>query len=305
MHKSKRKTFRTAPKTVAAKVGNIKKIEKAVMETLSYRAVFEYPLSFYQLSHFLITRKRVLPEDLKKALDYLLRTRKISEKDGKYYLFRTKTVDWDVKKRTSEKLITKAQSIIKILKKLPWIQFVGITGAIAAFNAPKNDDIDLLIITRKNRLWITRGFIFLILKILGELRTDKNPDQKICPNILMDESKLSWNKHKRNLYVAHELMMMYPLLDRNNTYFRIIKDNEWVFKYFGNLSVAIPENSNFKEKRNPLMNYLEIFAMKMQIKYMAKKKTNEVTNSHLIHFNRDDSTNPILTEFQKIYQKAK
>ncbi len=191
------------------------------------------------------------------------------------------------------------------MAKIPWIQFVGITGAISAFNAPKNDDIDLFIVTKKDRLWITRGFVFLILKILGELRTDKNPDMKICPNILIDESKLGWSSSKRNVYVAHEIAMMYPLLNRNNTYFRLIKENDWIFNYFGNTSVTIPEKFEALKSKNILLLGLEDLSRSLQLKYMSKKKTSEVTNKYLIHFNRDDSTSPILKEYKKILQKIK
>ena len=41
---------------------------------------------------------------------------------------------------------------------------IAITGSVANYDAEENDDIDLLIVTEKNRLWITRGFVFLILK---------------------------------------------------------------------------------------------------------------------------------------------
>lgn len=279
-------------------INTTKSVEREILETLSYRTVFNYPLSFYQLLNFLLTRKKIDIPTVSKALENLIKMHKVSVKDGKFfYLYKTVTVDWEARKKNSSFLIKKVKKIAGILGRIPWIQFIGVTGSVAAFNADLDSDLDILVVTKNNRVWLTRGFLFLILKILGELRTDTDPKQKICPNILIDEGYLAWPKNKRNLYVAHEVVMLYPVLDKNNTYFRFLKENAWVRGYFGNFGDLDYKITSIIASKNWLLNRLEQIAMFFQVKYMSGKLTTEVAKPHLIHFNRTDNTPRILETF--------
>uniref|UniRef100_A0A7C4TIM0 Polymerase nucleotidyl transferase domain-containing protein n=1 Tax=candidate division WWE3 bacterium TaxID=2053526 RepID=A0A7C4TIM0_UNCKA len=277
----------------------LRRVQRAILETLSYRAAFDYPLSFYQLANFLLTRKRVDFISFAKAVESLIKLHKISVKDGKYYLYKAKTVDWDRRKSISLKFVEKAKKVTEMLAKIPWIQFVGLTGSIAALNADNDSDIDMIIITKRDRVWLTRGFLFLILKIMGELRTEESSKQKICPNIFIDESNLAWPKNKRNVYTAHEVLMVRPLFDRDNTYLKFLKANIWIKGYFGNLECDLEHTRTSGLERNVLFNLVEKIAMFLQKKYMGGKITNEITKPNFIHFNKTDSSTKILAKFNE------
>lgn len=274
-------------------------VEKAVLDTLRYRAVFKYPMSFYQLSTYLVTQKKINSKTLEKTLKDLEEGKKIKVKGAKYYLNGSETVSWDERFKNSQELIEKASQLAQILGKIPWITFIGVTGSVAANNAVKDDDIDILIITKPKRLWLTRGFVFVILKILGELRTDSNYKKKFCPNIFLDESNLAWNKNKRNIYVAHEVVMIHPAFERGEAYFKFIKSNDWVFSHLGNVR---PDHyvSKLKIKNGfGLFNIFENLAFESQTSYMKNKMTTEVIEKDFIHFNRDDSTGRILDNYKR------
>ena len=49
-----------------------------------------------------------------------------------------------------------------------------------------------------------------------------------------------------------------------------------------------------------LVNLLEKIATKLQLKYIEKKRTNEVTNKHMIHFRKNDNTGWILESYKKL-----
>lgn len=278
--------------------------EKAVMDTLCYRAIFNYPLSYYQLGTFLICKDKIKKEDFDKALESLVRRKRIIKDKSKRFLLKgINYVGWDRRNNDSVTLLAKVEEIAEILKKIPWIKMIGVTGALAAYNAKEDDDIDIFIISQKNRLWLTRGFVFLILVILGELRKDENSERKICPNLLISESNMKWKKKKRNVYVASDLVLLQPIFDKDNTYFRFLKKNKWIKKYFSHVNTSFDNLRKIEKSKNFLMKWLESLAYLMQHGYMQKRRTEEIIKSDFIHFNKNDNTNRVLSKFNKIQKE--
>lgn len=279
------------------------KLKKAILNSLCYRAVFNYPLTFYQLSTFLFTIDgKFSLANYKKALDELVNEGKIEYVFGKYQLPRENYVHWDKRHEASKTLIKKVERISEVLSKIPWIKFIGATGTVSAFAATEDDDIDVLIIAQKNRLWLVRGFVFVILKILGELRSDKKPQRKICPNIFLSEDNLVWG-HGKNEYVANETLMMYPLYDKNDTYFRFLYKNNWIFDYFEKFKVSFVKMSDIKSRSSFVMKLLEKLSFVLQKKYMEGKQTTETIEKDRIHFNKTDHTDRILDKYNELKSK--
>ena len=208
--------------------------------------------------------------------------------------------------KISKGIIEKNKATVMLLTKIPWIKMIAITGSVANQDAAEGSDLDLLFITEKNRLWICRGFVFLILKIAGKLPKNQK-ERDICPNIFIDERKLSWAKKKRNLYVAQNIISMQPLIWRDDIYFDFIKSNKWISKYFTNFKIKSPtkKQKKRKSKENPFMNAIENIARKAQINYMKEAITTEVVDSKLIHFNKNDSSNNILIKYKALLKKTK
>lgn len=274
-------------------------LQKEILKTLAYSNVFSYPLSFHQIALYLGTKTN--RKELGKTLRRLEKTKKITQKTGKYYLYHKKAVDWKKKLSTAKKDIRKVQGMLGVLERIPWIKLLAITGPLAASNPRKDDDIDIFIVTKSKRLWLTRLFTVAYLKILGIYRTDKDPSGKICPNLFMDERSLSWEKSKRNLYIASEIVRMQPIIDREETYLMFLNDNRWIKRYFPNFHY---ENLQKERKSNPgILDLAEKIAYLSQKKYMKNKITNEEILPTLIHFNKNDKSMKILNKFQKTSKK--
>lgn len=279
--------------------------EKEIIRTLSYRAVFQYPLSFYQLGTFLLCESPRSFDELKDALGKLCDKGTVRTRNGRYFLKNVKPVDWDKKYKTTQKIIESHKKTFKVLSRIPWIRLIAVTGAAAAYNSKLGDDLDIFVITSRNRLWITRFFVVLLLKTMGVYRTDEDPGNKICPNLLISEDAMFWDDEKHNEYIAHEIVMMRPILDRSYTYMRFIKANDWVSKYFGNITINPPENIETPGiRRGRVINILEPVFMYLQRIYMKKKITTEVATKNIIHFNKNDSGVRILTRYRKLLKKS-
>lgn len=280
--------------------GNYTQTEKAILDTLCYRAVFDYPLSFCQLGTYLISKNKIDREDLIYSLEGLIRRGDIKTRAGKYFLKGVRPVSWDYRAKQSKQMIKKTGEICNILARIPWVRMVCVTGAAAAYGATQKGDVDIYIVSRANRVWITRFFVWVFLKSLGVYRTDEHPEGKICPNIFVDELNLSWKDQGRNVYIAHEIVMSHPVVDKEGTYLRYLKENSWVLDFFGNFKVNFPKTEEIKCPESKLMDFVEWAARRGQFLYQRKRQTTEITQKGLIHFNRDDATGDILDKYSAL-----
>ncbi len=280
--------------------------KEAILKTLAYRSVFKYPLSFYQMATFLMSPREFSTQEIKESANKLIQESIIKRKYKKYILCKNNYVNWQHKYQHSIEVIKKNQKYFDILAKIPWIKMICVTGSVAACNAEKETDIDVLIVASKNRLWLTRGFTALILTILNKqpFGGEEVPGS-ICTNIFMEESQLEWEEKKQNVYTATDIVLMQPVINKGNTYFEFIRENKWIFKFYKNFVVDIAETPTRNRRPSHLINRLEDTAREIQLMYMKKKKTVEITTKHLIHFNKHDSTGKVLNNYKKVLAQLK
>lgn len=281
-----------------------------ILETLIYSDIFGYPLTFEEIHRFLISNKKEEKKNIEKDLPLLKKI--IVEENGFYCFLNKKAI---IKKRIKREKISKgkiifAKKIVSYISIIPTIYLIGISGALAMRNSDEKDDVDFFIITKKNTLWITRLLLLLLLQFLGVLRkrNDQNLKNRICLNMLIDETKISLPETKRDLYNAHEVVQMLPIFERNNTYVRFIEANSWISKFLAN-SI----NINQKEKKSSsisIFQHLNIFlsifewpAKKIQLLYMIRHKTKEIISDHLLAFHPLDYKDMILSLYKERVKK--
>ncbi len=277
----------------------------AIKKTLAYRAVFNYPLSFCQLGTYLLDKSQVKYADYKRVLDTLVADNTVVVSGNKYQLNFITPIDWQSRYIHTKETLARLAPIFTLLEKIPWIKLLAVTGSAAAYNCTPEEDVDVLIVTQKNRLWLSRLFVVLILKITGSYRTDAAPQGKICPNIFLSEDSMLWTGKKHNIYIAHEIVMMQPIINREDTYLRFLKANDWVFTHFGNFPVNFPKTFQaIARPKTVVVNILENLAAWLQQWYMRSKVTTENFASDIIHFNRADNSKKILKKFKVLSSKA-
>jgi hypothetical protein len=97
------------------------------------------------------------------------------------------------------------------------------------------DDIDLLIVATRDRVWLARGLAILIVHLARPFGVE------LCPNYVLAEHKLELGPP--NLYTAHELAQLVPLYGAS-TYQRLLECNAWVLNFLPNAS---PRQGNARE----------------------------------------------------------
>jgi len=290
------------------KTNRTKECERDINRTLAYSSVFKCPLTKYQLYNFLISNQVYNPKYFETNLNRLVKDKIIKENKGRYYLFRSKTVNWDKRYKISKNKIYKSKDVFKSLSKIPWIRMLAVTGSVSNYSASSNNDIDLFIITKNNRLWLTRFFVVLILKIYKKYRLDSKND--LCPNLYLTESEMTWPNEDRNIYIAHSIITMQPIINKDSTYFRFLTKNFWIFDYFKHFSLSTNENDfikdlKLKHTKNHLFDLIETIFSAAQRIYMKSKITSEIISRHFVHFNKNDHSQKILYKYKKVLSNRK
>ncbi len=264
--------------------------------SIKYHNIFDYPLTKEELHKWRASLQNFKTNNL--LLEY---------KNDFYFLKGREII---VKKRKqrekySGKKLKIAKKAAKLLEKISLVKFIGITGALAMNNAGVHSDIDLMIITKCGKLWTTRLFVYLLLKITGyKLRSPhlKNEKDKLCINMWLDENDLIWNKKDRNIYTAHEIAQIVPLIDKKNTFEKFLSKNKWVLNYWP-YATTIEYKGNNKDMENEYVSKIEQVAYYLQRFYMGSKITREIVTPKRAIFHPNDWGKIVISKLGENLQK--
>ncbi len=210
---------------------------------------------------------------------------KISKNKLKSYLNRTRKHTlggYNIRSKVSLTKVAKVRNYLNFVSRFSQIRLIGLSGSVAMLNAKKTDDIDVFIITAKNRIWTARFIVNLVAWILGLKRKsgEKRAQNKVCLNLFFDESSLFIQKKYHTNYMAHEVLQMVPILDVNRSYRRFLLRNDWIRVFCPNVDPKSyypyhfsPERYVSKESKNDqkvMGRAIEAFLKKIQIWYMRK-----------------------------------
>ncbi len=199
--------------------------DDAILRTLLYADVFDYPLTPAEIHHYLIATPAAAtplpPETIDATLraSPWLRTR-VTRVNGYVTLRDREAIGAlrDERCQHSARLWAQARRWGYRLGCLPFVRMVAVTGALAVDNSPPDDDIDFLLITTPGRVWLARALAVVLVR-LARLR-----GVGLCPNYVLAESALA--QTQRNLYAAHDLQQMVPLVG-GRVYAEMQAANTW------------------------------------------------------------------------------
>jgi len=288
------------------------RIYKAIIRTLSYSDVFDYPLKKQELWKFLNIRTQVNKNSFNKALNQMIREKKIEAKNRYHFLIGRKKIVSErlERERISIGKLEVAKKAANILSFIPTIKLIGISGSLSLKNAQIIDDIDFFIITTHNSLWITRFFVNVLLLLTGYKRSiqDLHGMNLVCPNLFLSEDNLLLSSMRRNLFSAREIAQLYLLLDRDSMYKKFLSANFWVKNYLAN--VKIPKSqpradpplaekiSLKKDTWERFLDSLDKIFYATQFLYMSNRITGEEIRRKAAYFHPQDKGKIIL----KIYK---
>lgn len=281
--------------------------EKAIVKTLLYSDVFDYPLSKDEIWSYLISNKKI---NKKVFNSKVKKINSIVYRDDSYLYMKGKKKIVELRKKKlaeSERKLLITKKIIKKIFIIPTVLFVGISGSLSLMSSDKKDDIDLFVITSRKTVWLTRFLLVIMLKFFGvyRARKDKNVSDKICLNMIISEDMMSFEKFQ-NLYTAHEIAQLMPIAQRKNIYSKFINSNKWIKKYMPNSLEFVNHRKIEKiSYENKLLLFMieilrieNIFRLLQKIK-IRKNLTREIIDDDFIAFHPRDYKNIILDSYHR------
>lgn len=278
------------------------KLEKAILKTVAYHQIFDYPLTDQEITKYLIENKSGI-KTIKRILNALEKQKKIS-KAGNYYYFGKKNLSKVRSSRSkySKPKLKRAIFYASILKLVPTLKLVGVSGALSMQNSHENDDIDLVLITQKGTLWTTRFITNILMIAFKRKPNDKFINNKACLNIYIGEDGLKIND--QNIYTAHEIYQLKPLWQRDKVYTKFITANSWARKYLPNWQEHNLDNSkNHFIFFASYLSLLESFLKAIQLSYMKSKVTKEKIGDKQLFFHPKNTQDFVLAEYKRRTKK--
>lgn len=274
---------------------------QSIIATLAYHDIFNYPLKVEEIWRFQIAKKST-QATIKKGIEILLKQKKVKTKNELIFLKgRGEIAKLRLKRfKYSQQKLKKARFYAQILKYVPSVKLVALTGALTMENSDKKDDIDFLIVTGNGLLWTTRLMVNLLLYHYKRKPGQPHTDNKACLNIFLAEDSLKITT--QNLYTAHEIAQTKPVWQRGNTYHRFIKANLWIKNYLPNWK---PQETDLFEtyKNYPLITkpfaLFETFCKRFQIYYMRRRITSEKIGEKQLFFHPSNTQKWVLTKYDK------
>lgn len=201
----------------------------AVLETLAYSDVFDWPLSLEEIHTFLPAP--AASAEVAVALDSLQRDGRVDATGPWWALGGRESLaerrwQWGAAAR---QLWPVARRAAVRVAALPWVRLVAVSGSLAVGAAEPDADIDLFVVTEDGRLWLARALTIALARATTRSATAGTP--LLCPNYLLSTSALSLPE--RDLFTARELAQLVPIAGWS-TYRALLDANAWYRDFLPN-----------------------------------------------------------------------
>jgi len=203
-------------------------IERAILATVSYRDLFDYPVTPAEIHRYLHGVK-CAPDSVQGALQGSEFADRYLASDGEYFALKGRDTLFDLRRnreRRAEALWSKALRHGAVLASLPFVRMVAVTGSLAVNNPGHDADTDFMLVTDSGRLWTAR----LLARTLQALNSTMSSGE-LCVNHLVTTRALELQGP--SLYVAQELTQMVPLFG-TDTYASLREHNPWTAAHLPN-----------------------------------------------------------------------
>lgn len=205
------------------------KLDIAILKTIIYGDVFHFPMTTQEIHHFLIYDKPVAYNTIVKQLESSTELEKYLCHNDSYYALRERDILFTLRTEREQMMDSLSKQMTyygRILSYFPFVEFVGITGALAMRNpASALEDLDYIIITHPGRVWLARAIIILLVRLM------RHRNIEICPNYVLASDQLI--QSRQDLYIAHEIAQILPV--SNYDLLQHLRDqNQWATQYLPN-----------------------------------------------------------------------
>lgn len=206
-------------------------LKEGLIKTMVFFDIFDFSLTKEELCDYKLNKKCSL-EELQNFIDH----QEFVLESNNYVYLRNRSITLKIRKdkeTRAHKLIRKTKKYVKWMQILPFIRTVAICNSLSFYDAEKGSDIDLFIITEKNRLYLARTFSWIFMQILGIRRHGNKISGRFCLSFMIsnDNLDISIIKKENDIYLTFWTRLLRPLIGQN-TYREFINANTWLKDHF-------------------------------------------------------------------------
>ncbi|MFA6107042.1 MAG: hypothetical protein WC745_05240 [Patescibacteria group bacterium] len=249
---------------------NEKYLKEAIIKTIAFFDMFDYPLAIMEVYKYLYMSPPICPSapagglddgapaslpaggksggsriaDIERLSDELARKNILGRKNGFYFLKGRDGIVFERLRRSNRSgiKISRAKKIVRLFSALPWIKMIALGNVMGSRNFKKESDIDLIIVTAKNRIWITRFFCASLAAVLGLRPAEGKTENRICLSFFVSEDRLDLGflSGPDDICFYYWLAGFIPLYERGDIFQKLYKANGWLKEILPNYDPALP-----------------------------------------------------------------
>ena len=205
------------------------RIQHSILKTLLYYDIFSHPLKMDELYTFL-PKNTVPKSDIYKAIEKHSASDecKFNIKNGYVYIVpKSENIEMRIEREEFAKKMWKiTRYIVHIIKRFPFVRSIMVTGSLSKNCCTKESDLDFMVITQKDRLWISRTLLMLFKKIFL-----LNSYKYFCVNMFITEDALEIED--KNIFTATEVATVRGVFNAQLMK-KFLEKNKWVNDFFPN-----------------------------------------------------------------------
>jgi hypothetical protein len=216
--------------------------ELAVLRSVVYASLFDYPLTLAQLRATLV---EVSADEATVAAwwrhsEFLQSA--IEHRDGWYFPAGRGDLVQTRRRREvlSRDLLERDRRLIALVSRIPFVRMVAVSGSLAHLNAERSADLDLFVITAPHRVWSVTLSVLVIARLLGWRK-------RMCLNYVISEAALAIAPG--DLFSANQIIHLRPIVG-HEVFARFIAANPFVREFYPNFAAGQQANGPTGQQAN-------------------------------------------------------
>ena len=198
---------------------------RAVVDTIAYGAVFEYPMTLTEI-HRSLMGVSLSRSEVSRLLRHHPLIRESVDAEPPYHFLKGRRSSVEARReatRLTRELLARERSAIDLVRRAPFVRMVAFSGATAHENS-RDGDVDIFVVTARERTWAVAFLLFVAMKLLGRRRT-------ICLNYFLSEDRIALAE--RDPFTASQIVSLKPL-SGSGVFYRLVRANAWGASFFPN-----------------------------------------------------------------------
>ena len=127
-------------------------------------------------------------------------------------------------------LFARAEKYIRKISWIPGLRMVAVVNSLSMYATHEGSDIDLFVITAKNRMWFVRVLMTLSFWIHGVWRHREDIAGNFCLSFFIEEDAMDMSQIalEDDIYLFFWMYYMKPILVVGDTWGHFLVQNTWV-----------------------------------------------------------------------------